>query len=93
MFEGAAASLPLSGVHPVAGHRAYIQMVLFPGTPELESRNCPRLESQDFGNSYLPTTEFDQDKVRSKVIALIESFPTPCHTLESDIKKRSILDF
>jgi len=39
-------------------HRGYNQMALFPGTPKLESRNCPeivpklsRLESQDFGSS------------------------------------------
>jgi hypothetical protein len=29
----------------------YIQMALFPGTPEEESQNCPRLESRDFGSS------------------------------------------
>ncbi len=29
----------------------YIQMALFPGTPKLESRNYPGLDSQDFGRS------------------------------------------
>ncbi len=33
----------------------YIQMALFPGTPKLESR--------DFGSSYLLTAKFDQDEV------------------------------
>jgi hypothetical protein len=27
----------------VALHRGYIQMALFPGTPKLESRNCPKI--------------------------------------------------
>jgi len=31
--------------------------------------------------------------VSSKVIVLVESFPTPYRTLESDIEKRSIPDF
>jgi hypothetical protein len=35
-----------------ASHRGgYIRMALFPGIPKLESRNCPRLESRDFGRS------------------------------------------
>jgi hypothetical protein len=33
-------------VYSAALRRGYIQMALFPGTPKLESRNCPRLESQ-----------------------------------------------
>jgi len=37
----------------------YIQMVFFPGTPKEESRNCPRLESRDFGSSYLLTSTSD----------------------------------
>jgi hypothetical protein len=41
----------------------YIQMALFPRTPKLESQNCPRLESRNFGSSYLPTTKFDQGEV------------------------------
>jgi hypothetical protein len=38
-------------------------MVLFTGTPKEESRNCPELEFRDFGSSYLPTAESDQDEV------------------------------
>jgi len=38
-------------VYSASLHRDYIQMALFPGTPNLESRNCPRLESRDFGRS------------------------------------------
>jgi hypothetical protein len=68
-------------------------MALFPGTPKLESRNCPGLESQNFGSSYLPTAESNQDKVSTKVVALFENFPTPCCTLESDVRKRPIPDF
>jgi len=68
-------------------------MAIFPGTPDRESRNCPRLESRDFGSSYLPTAESDRDEVSSKVVALVESFPTPYRTLESDIGKSSIPDF
>jgi hypothetical protein len=68
-------------------------MALFPGTPMLESRNCPGLESRNFGSSYLPTVESDQGEVLTKVVALFESFPTPCRTLDSDVEKRSIPDF
>jgi len=68
-------------------------MALFPGTPKLESRNCPGLESRNFGHSYLPTTESDQGEVQTKVVALFESFSTPCRTPESDVGKRSIPDF
>jgi hypothetical protein len=52
-----------------------------------------RLESRDFGSSYLPTAESDQDEVWTKVIALFQSFPTLCRTPDSDVGKRSILDF
>jgi len=38
-------------VYSVALRRGYIQMALFPGTRKLESRNCPGLESRDFGRS------------------------------------------
>ncbi len=31
--------------------RTCIQMALFPGTPKVESRNCPSLDSWDFGRS------------------------------------------
>jgi hypothetical protein len=40
----------------------YIQMALFPGTPKLESRNCPGLDSRDFGHSQLlaPTSDWSE---------------------------------
>jgi len=43
-------------------HGGYIQMALFPGTPKLESRNCPRLDSRDFGHSQLlaPTCDWSE---------------------------------
>jgi hypothetical protein len=68
-------------------------MVFFPGTPKLESRNCLRLESRNFGSSYLPIAESNQDEVSTKVVALLESIPMSCCTLESDVGKRSIPDF
>jgi len=33
-----------------APHGGYIRMALFPGTPKEESRNCPGLDSRDFGH-------------------------------------------
>jgi hypothetical protein len=50
-------------VFSAALHGTCIQMALFPKTPKLESRNCPGLESQNFGSSYLPTVESNQDEV------------------------------
>jgi hypothetical protein len=35
----------------VALCRTCIQMALFPGTPKMESQNCPDLDSWDFGRS------------------------------------------
>jgi len=39
-----------------------IRMALFPETPKEESRNCPRLDSRDFGNSYFlaPTSDWSE---------------------------------
>jgi len=62
------------------------------GVPKL-SWNCPGLESQDFGSSYLPIAESDQNEVWTEVVVLFKSFLTPCRTLESDVGKRSIPDF
>jgi hypothetical protein len=80
-------------VFSVALGGGYIQMALFPGTPKKESRNCLGLESQDFGSSYLPAPTSDWSEVWTKVISLLESFSTPCHTPSADIGKRSIPDF
>jgi len=68
-------------------------MAFFPGTPKLESRNCLELESQNFGTSYLPIAKSNQGEVWTEVVALFESFPTPCLILDSDVGKRSIPDF
>jgi hypothetical protein len=47
-----------------ASHRGgYIRMALFPGTPKEESQNCPGLEFQDFGSSYLPAMTSDWSEV------------------------------
>jgi hypothetical protein len=43
-------------------------MAFFPGTPKLESRNCPRLESWNFGSTYISTAESNQDEVWTKVV-------------------------
>ncbi len=68
-------------------------MAIFPRTPAWESRNCPGLESRDFGRQYLSTAKFDRDAVSSKVVALVPGFPTLCGTLKSDVGKRLIPDF
>ncbi len=80
-------------VYSAALRGGYIQMALFLGTPKEESRNCPRLKSRDFGNSYLSTVKSDWSEVWTKVVALKESFPTPCHTPWADVRKKSIPDF
>jgi len=43
-------------------HRNHIRMTFFPGTPKEESRNCPGLDSRDFGHSYLlaPTSDWSE---------------------------------
>jgi len=42
---------------------SHIRMALFPRTPNEESRNCPGLDSQDFGHSYLLAPTFDWNGV------------------------------
>jgi hypothetical protein len=37
-------------VYSAFAHRGYIRMALFPGTSKVESRKCPKLDSQDFGH-------------------------------------------
>jgi hypothetical protein len=80
-------------VYSAALRRGYIQMALFPRTPKEESRNCLELESWDFGSSYLPTANSNWNEVYTKVVALLESFPTPCCTPSTDVRNRSALDF
>jgi hypothetical protein len=38
-------------VYSAFAHGSGIRMALFPGTPEVESRNYPGLDSRDFGTS------------------------------------------
>jgi hypothetical protein len=38
-------------VYSAFAHGSGIRMALFPETPEVESRNCPGLDSRDFGTS------------------------------------------
>jgi len=45
---GEATTFPLI-VYSAALHRGYIQMTIFPGTPEWESRNRAKWDSRDFG--------------------------------------------
>jgi hypothetical protein len=40
--SGEATTFPLI-IFSIALHRGYIQMALFPGTPKLESQNCPKI--------------------------------------------------
>jgi len=42
---------------------SHIWMALFPGTPKEESRNCPGLDSRDFGHSYLLAPSSDWSEV------------------------------
>jgi hypothetical protein len=48
--SGEAITFPLIVVSALL-RRTYIQMALFPGTPKVESQNCPDLDSRDFGHS------------------------------------------
>jgi hypothetical protein len=73
--------------------RSYIQMAFFPKTPKWESRNCPELESWDFGRPYLFAPNLDRNESSTKVVALVEKFPTLCCTLSGHVEKRSIIDF
>ncbi len=72
---------------------SHIRMALFPGTPKEESRNCPGLNSRDFGHSYLLGSTFDCSEVWTKVVALLESFPMPYRTPSADVGKRLITNF
>jgi hypothetical protein len=80
-------------VYYAFAHGSGIQMALFPRTPEVESRNYPGLDSRSFGTSYLLAPTSDRDEVLTKVVALEESFPTPCRTLGTHVENRSIPDF
>jgi hypothetical protein len=42
---------------------SHIRMALFPGTPKEESRNCPGLDSREFGNSYFLAPTFDWSEI------------------------------
>jgi len=68
-------------------------MALFLETSKEESRNCPGLDSRDFGHSYLLAPTSNWSEVQTKVIALLKSFPIPYRSPSADVGKRSILDF
>jgi hypothetical protein len=68
-------------------------MTLFLRTPKEESRNCPELDSRDFGSSYLPALTYDWSEVRTKVVALLKSFSMPCLTPPANVRIVSIPDF
>jgi hypothetical protein len=68
-------------------------MALFFVTPKEESRNCLRLDSWDFGNSYLPAPTSDWSEVSTKVAALLVSFLMHHCTPSENVGKRSIPDF
>ncbi len=74
----------------------YIQMTLFPETPKLESQNCLEIVSVGVSGLWeliIPDCRIQSRQVWTKVIALVEIFPTPCRTLNSEVEKRSIPDF
>ncbi len=68
-------------------------MALFPRTPKEESRNCPGLDSRDFGNSYLMALTFDGSEVSIKVVALLESFLMPYRTPSANVGRGRFLTF
>jgi hypothetical protein len=68
-------------------------MAHFPGTPKEESRNCPRLDSRNFGHSQLLAPTSDWSEVWTKVVAFLESLPMPHHTPSAGVGKGSIPDF
>jgi hypothetical protein len=72
---------------------SYIRMTHFPRTPKEESRNCPGLDSRDFGHSQLLASTSDWSEVWTKVVALLKSFPTPHRTPSENVGKRSIPEF
>jgi hypothetical protein len=67
-------------------------MALFPRTPKEESQNYPELKSQDFENSYLLAPTSDWSEVWTKIVTLLESFPTQCRTPFANVGIISILD-
>jgi len=68
-------------------------MAHFVGTPEMESRNCPGWTPGTLnGHSSSPRARIGTS-LEIKVVALVESFPTPCRTFQGDVGKRSIPDF
>jgi len=81
-----------------ASHRgSYIRMAHFVGTPEMESRNCLGLVSwvrvPGLWMATAPRPKLGSGRVLTKVVALVESFPRPCRTLQGNVEKRSIPDF
>jgi hypothetical protein len=54
-----------------ASHRGgYIRMAHFVGSPEMESQNCPGLESWDFGRPQLLAPNSDREEVNSRLLVV-----------------------
>jgi hypothetical protein len=51
MTDGAVASLPARGSLSALLRCTHTRMALCPGTPKVQSRNCPGLDSRDFTRS------------------------------------------
>jgi hypothetical protein len=68
-------------------------MVFCPKTPKEESQNCPNLDSRNFAKAYIFVQTSDWDEIKSKLVALDESFPTMCRTPPACTGVKSILDF
>ncbi len=82
---GEATTFPLI-VYFAPLHGGHIQMVFFPsGSPEIPQLGLPRL--------WGPITLRANLQLQSKVIALVKSFPTICHTLSAHEEFGSITNF
>ncbi len=57
------------------------------------SRNCPGLDSWDFGPSQLLAPIFDRDELLTNLVALFDGFPMPCCTAPTHVRIGSILNF
>jgi len=62
------------------------------GVPKL-SRDRPGWRPGTLGAHNSPTAKSDRDEVSTKLVALVEIFPTTYRTLHSKVEKRSIPDF
>jgi hypothetical protein len=79
---GESTTFPLI-IYYMLGHKTKTQMSFCLETLKCESWNSQSWESRDFRGPQLCVHASNWDEVYSKVIALIESLPTVCHTLTS----------